>query len=71
MNNTTDIESDQEEDIVLIAYVTGTTGLICLLLMILFLAVEVFYVCQHKTNFLQRLFFYLTIAATIAEGVGT
>ena len=68
MNNSTDTETDQEKDTVLIACATGTTGLICLPFLILFLTVEVFYICRHKTDFLQRLFFYLTIAATIAEG---
>ena len=68
MNNSTDIGTDLEAAIAAIAYATGTTGLICLLLLLLFLAVEVYYICQHKTDFLQRLFFYLTIAATIAEG---
>ena len=68
MDNSTDIDADQEVNIAHIAYATGTTGLICLLLLLLFLAVEVFYICRYKTDFLQRLFFYLTIAATIAEG---
>ena len=70
MDNSTDIETDQEATLTLIAYASGATGLICLPLLLLFLAVEVFYICRYKTDFLQRLFFYLTIAATIAEGAG-
>ena len=73
MDNSTDIETEQEatlDDLTLIAYASGATGLICLPLLLLFLAVEVFYICRYKTDFLQRLFFYLTIAATIAEGAG-
>ena len=63
MNNSTDTEVNNDR-----YYAIGATGLICLLLLLLFLIVEVFYIRRYKTDFLQRLFFYLTIAATIAEG---
>ena len=50
------------------ALATGITGLVCCPFLILMSAVETVYICRYKTTFLQRLFFYLTIAATIAEG---
>ena len=42
-------------------------GLACLILLLILLAFEIFYICRYKTTFLQRLFFYFTIAAAITE----
>ena len=50
------------------ASAVGITGVVCCPLLIVVSAVEVLYICRYKTTFLQRLFFYLTIAATIQEG---
>ena len=47
----------------------GIAGMICFFFMLLTLVLAAFYICQYKTTFLQRLFFYLIVAATLAEGV--
>ena len=41
--------------------VTGITGLVCFILLMLLLVFEILYICRYKTTFLQRLFFHLTI----------
>ena len=46
----------------------GISGLICCLLLIPILTVEAVYVCRYRTTFLQRLWFYLTIALIIVDG---
>ena len=51
-------------------YVGGAilvSGLVCFVLLTLSLSFEIFYICRYKTTFLQRLFFYFTIAAAIIE----
>ena len=45
----------------------GITGLVCFILLMLLLVFEIFYICRYKTTFLQRLFFYLTIAVAIFD----
>ena len=45
----------------------GVSETVCFLLLGLALVFEVFYICRNKTTFLQCLFFYFTIAATLAE----
>ena len=48
----------------------GITGVLFCPLLIVISAVEILCIkfCHYKTTFLQRLFFYLTIAVTIQEG---
>ena len=45
----------------------GISGLVCFILLMLLLVFEIFYICRYKTTFLQRLFFYLTIAVTLVD----
>ena len=45
----------------------GILGLVCSLLLVLIIVFEVIYICRNKTTFLQHLFLYFTITATLAE----
>ena len=51
--------------------VTGISGLVCFILLMLLLTFEIFYICRYKTTFLQRLFFYLTMVVTLVDVIHT
>ena len=47
---------------------TGISAWVCLLFMLFpALTLEIYFTCRYKTTFLMRMFFYLTIAGTIAD----
>ena len=45
----------------------AVSGLACFILLKLLFAFELYYICRFKTTFLQRLFFYFTLAAATTE----
>ena len=66
--NYTTISSNYDEGVVLASKIIG---LVCCPFLILTLVVEIFYICQYKTTFLTRLFFYMTIPALLGAGMAT
>ena len=49
--------------------VVSISSFVCFILLTLILVFKVFYICRYKTTFLQRLFFYFTIATAITEAI--